>query len=180
LLTGTGELVYLLWNTTAGHDSTPSTAGYSVGNYYAFFPPKNMLDNDLTTSVALYGVCGVRTFGANCGENTGAYVVSNRGSFILDSFRVATGRYGSLRDPMIITIEGSNYTDYSLTLGSSWTLLYNDTTGLLSDPGRSAFGQTQILVNNTLSFKSYRFLFPLVRGNETCIEVAEIQVFARG
>lgn len=172
--------MYSLWNTTVGHDSTPSTAGYSVGNYYPSLGPKNLLDNDLTTSVVLYGVCGIYTSGANCGENTGAYVVSNRGSFILDSFRVATGSTSYLRDPMMITIEGSNYTDYSLTLGSSWTLLYNGPTGLFSNPGRSTFGGKQMLANNTLSFQSYRFLFPLVRGNETCIEVAEIQVFARG
>jgi hypothetical protein len=44
--------------------------------------------------------------------------------------------YNSLpaRDPMTITIEGSNQPSSVLLFGSNWTLIYSGTSGFDSDP----------------------------------------------
>jgi hypothetical protein len=45
-------------------------------------------------------------------------------------------------DPLTVTIEGSNQT-LSLTLGSSWTPIFNGSSELDTDPGRETCGITE-------------------------------------
>jgi hypothetical protein len=79
-----------------------------------------------------------------CGENTGIYLTLNSGPFTLVAFYFVTGGYSQLRDPLTITIEGNQA---ALTLGSNWKLIYNGSTGLKNDPGRSTMGIIQTLPN---------------------------------
>lgn len=171
-------MVYAVWDTRAGGNSTPATAGYTQGSLYPPGLPNSLFDGDLTTTLDMYGVCNISYYGAECGENTGVYAVSRRGAFVLTAFRIGTGYYGSSRDPMFMTIEGSNQTDSSLTLGSSWTLLYNGTSGLAVHPGLFSWGIKQTVSNNSLAFTSYRFLILSKRDSESCVEFSEIQVFS--
>ncbi|CAF1662992.1 unnamed protein product [Adineta ricciae] len=180
-LQGPNDNIYPVWNTTAGHDSTVSLPGPQMGGYFSSGSPKYLFDGDLTTDVDLYTPCNQSFYDPQCVEGTGVYAVSYRGAFVLDSFRVGTGHYySSDRDPITMTIEGSNATNLtSLTLGSSWTLLYNGSTGLTIPPGKYSLGVKQTLVNNSAAFRSYRFLVVSKRNAESATEISEIQVFAR-
>lgn len=78
---------------------------------------------------------------------------------------------------MKMTIEGSNQSGAALTLGSSWTLLYNGTTGLDIAGAINTAGIQQRLDNNQRSFDSYRFLVTQKRGADTCVEYSEIELY---
>ena len=88
-----------------------------------------------------------------CGTNTGFYITFKNGPFLLRAFRIRPGHYNEARDPSTITIEGSNLADTFLTLGSSWTLIYNGSTGLTTDPGRKMLGQTRTITKLDVVFK---------------------------
>jgi hypothetical protein len=76
-----------------------------------------------------------------------------------------------------LTIEGSNANNTILGLGSSWTLIYNGTTGLTVHPGYNKPGLVQLVRSDVLSYSSYRFLFTSKRGLSSCIEIAEIELY---
>ena len=169
--------VHPVWNVSAGGDSLPSSAGFSTGQYWEYDSPQNVFDGNLNTQMCSYGMCNMSVGSNNCGQNTGLYITAQRGAFVLGSFRFGSATWNPSRDPFIITIEGSNNNGSALTLGLSWTLIYNGTAGLSTDPGRSTLGTTQMINNNALAFASYRFLIVAKRGYETCAAISEIQLF---
>ena len=97
------------------------------------------------------------------------------GPLIIRAFRICTGNDSPPRDPMTITLEGSNQTGSALFLGSSWTLIYNGPTGLATDPGRQTFGVRQTF-SNTRAFASYRILMPTKRANDIALQYSEIEL----
>ena len=169
--------MYAVWNTSAGDDSLASSSGYSNSQYWYLDSPQNVFDGNLSSVFAIYGVCNVSFTGIECGLNTGVYVTRQKGPFILTAFRIVTGHVSRNRDPIMLTIEGSNQNGATLILGSSWTLLYNGTAGLDIHPGILKAGTRQTIVDNQMQFASYRFLVTEKRGNHTCVEYAEIQLF---
>lgn len=171
--------VFPIWNTTAGQNSIPATPGTGVGQYYFPYPPANLLDGDWSSSFCSYGVATAFTYSASAGVDTGVYFTLLESSFILRGFRIVKGGHSSQRDPMKLTIEGSNQTAAALALGSSWTLIYNGTTGFDINPGFFKPGAKQTLMNNTLPFSSYRFLMTQIRSTSTCIEYTEIELYRR-
>jgi hypothetical protein len=76
---------------------------------------------------------------------------------------------------MRITIEGSNQSSSALLFGSSWTLIYNGSSGLDSDPGRYTFGLTQFISNNVISYESYRLLITSKRSLSNAVQYSEVQ-----
>jgi hypothetical protein len=54
------------------------------------------------------------------------------------------------RDPMIVSIEGSNQPSSVLLFGSSWTLIYRGSSDIDSDPNRYSYGMTEIISNNII------------------------------
>jgi hypothetical protein len=70
-------------------------------------------------------------------------------------------------DPITVILEGSNASLSRLTLGSSWTLIYNGSNGLGNDPGGGEFGVTQWVSSNSIWYLSYRILVTSKRGGET-------------
>jgi hypothetical protein len=65
---------YAIWNTTAGGDSLPATAGYGPGQYYPNHQPKDV-----------FGENGISSFvsdGAQCGENTDVHVTLQDGMIL--------------------------------------------------------------------------------------------------
>ncbi|CAF1338460.1 unnamed protein product [Adineta steineri] len=102
---------------------------------------------------------------------TGSYWSTQPAENLFDG----TNDYDSMRDPLSLTIEGSNLYKSELTFGSSWTLIYEGSSGLISDPGRSSFGAIQILPNNSMRFASYRFLVTSKRGSENCASYSEVR-----
>ena len=176
IFTRTNESVYGVWNTTAGRDSLPSTVGNGVGEYWPRETPSNAIDNNITSIYTNHGVCNFTLYGTSCGENTGFYATLSTGPIILNAFYFITLPFSSNRDPLTITIEGSNQNSSLLTFGSSWTLIYNGSTGLTINPGRSAKGTTQILQNLPAAFASYRVLITSKRGIDTSTSYAEFVI----
>jgi hypothetical protein len=111
-----------------------------------------------------------------CGQNTGLYLTPNSGPLLLVAFYFVTNNYRRARDPLTITIEGSNMNESALTLGSSWTLIYNGSAGLTNDPGRSNMGTIQMIPNSSIRFASYRLLVTSKSGNDTCTSYSEFVI----
>lgn len=146
------------------------------GQYWYTQNVTNVFDGRSDTYYCSYGTCNSVSSNLSCGQNTGLYVTLKRGPFILNAFRIVRGTFVS-RDPLRMTIEGSNQDGMNLTLGSSWTFLYNGTTGLDVIAPLNSPGIQQSLGNNQLSFSSYRFLITEKRGFQTCAEYAELELY---
>jgi len=170
--------VYPIWNTTAGGNSSPSVAGTYLGTYWPTQPPAAAVDDNLTTEYTNHGNCNrsVSIESITCGTNTGLYFTLPSEPMIPVGFSFGTNTQYSQRDPLTITIEGSNLNGSALTLGSSWTLVYNGNSGLLSDPGRSAWGTFQTLASVSISFQSFRVLVTSKRGVQTCTSYSEFSL----
>lgn len=167
------ESIYGVWNTIAGENSSSAISGYSVGSYWFEEPPSTAFDQNLTSFYTSHGACNYTEYHPTCGENTGLYFTVNNGPIILNGFYFITSPSRSARDPLTITIEGSNQNSSFLTLGTSWTLIYNGSAGLTSNPGRTTKGEVCVLQNLPTSFSSYRLLVTSKRGNETSTSYAE-------
>ena len=109
------------------------------------------------------------------GIGTGFYIITSLGKpSILTQFRIATGNDHPDRDPLVVSIEGSN--GGNLTEGASWTLIYNGSTGLETNPGRGIFGTLQ-LVPNTKAFTCYRLLTLVKRSIENDVQYSEVEFY---
>ncbi|CAF4332038.1 unnamed protein product, partial [Adineta steineri] len=78
------------------------------------------------------------------------------------------------RDPMMITIEGSNETDPMI--GSNWTLIYNGPSGLEIDPGRNSCGIEQHILNDKW-FSTYRILVTKTRDESDGAQYSQFYFF---
>lgn len=136
-----------------------------------------VFDNIISTNYNSFGSCNISYSALYCGEKTGFYVTLKNGLSLLRGFRIRSGHYIAARDPLTITLEGSNQSGNFLTLGTSWTLIYNGSTGLAVDPGRSIFGITKMISNNSIWYSSYRLLVTAKVGSEVAVEYSEIQFF---
>lgn len=83
------------------------------------------------------------------------------------------------RDPLTVTIEGTNSANATTTLNSTWTAIYNGVTGLSTDPGRNSAGPA-VSFSNTLAFSSYRVLVSSVRntGTANSVQIGEIELLS--
>ena len=154
-----------IWNAVAGGNSSFATAlAFGTGTYPSDRSPDQLFD-DLNNTC--YASRGNSIIGSNsiAGLNTGFYVSMAACSPVLDGFIIQTCNEDSSRDPIKITIEGSNKNS-SLNLGSSWTLIYNGSTGLDTNPGRQTNGLYQT-ISNTNSYKNYRLLVTSKRGSQS-------------
>ena len=178
IITTTNENIYGIWNTSAGGDSTPSTSGTTdMGNFFPGETPENVFDNTTSTKYTNFGGCVFSissTYSIYCGEHTGFYFTAKQGSSLLLFVQFCTGNDIPERDPFTITIEGSNASPSSLTLGSSWTLIYNGTTDLQSILSRFTCGTTQPIINNSIWYTSYRILVTSKRGNQAGTQYSEV------
>lgn len=177
LLTSRNESIYGIWDTVAGSNSSPSSVGVYQGQYNINEAPSESFDQNTTTKYLAFGVCyDASLLGPNCGLKTGFYITPSRGLSVLRTIRFATGYDYPERDPMTITIEISNQTTTTnLKLGSSWTLIYNGSTGLNTDPGRKTYGIRQYISTNT-SCRSYRILVTSKRNNANSVQYSEVEL----
>ncbi|CAF1365536.1 unnamed protein product [Adineta ricciae] len=174
------EMVYAIWNTTAGDNSARSTPGGGIGEYWRTEPPEAAVDGNLRTEYTNHGVCNSSSYvSEECGLRTGFYLTFQSKPFILVNFQMATNKGPLERNPSTITIEGSNNKKVDLVLGKSWTLIYNGSSGLEFILETRKFGKTQTLLNNTLSFASYRFLITSKRGAANCVSYSEVKMMGR-
>ena len=177
---GANDTVIGLWATTAGGGGTLATPGWGAGNYVPIEPPTSAFDSNCSTKYTNYGMCSVNVFSSapTCGLQTGFTLTLQRGATVIKALRFCTGNDHSPRDPSTMTLEGSNQNGSTLLLGSSWTLIYNGTTGLDVDPGRGNLGMTQTFYSNAIAYSSYRILITMIRGSDVATQYSELQLFA--
>ena len=122
--------------------------GYGAGNFVPTERPQNAIDGIFTNKYLNFGFCDRwNTFNSSdCGLNTGFYVTVQQGASVIEGLRFFTGNDFPPRDPITMTMEGSNQTAALLMFGSSWTLIYNGSCGLDVDPGRNAPGGKTIIL----------------------------------
>lgn len=171
--TNNNETLYPIWNTIVGGNSTPSTAGIGIGSYWYADPRSGAIDNNAITEYSNHGSCNYTVFSVVCGQNTGLYITLKNRSIIMAAFYFVASFESVLRDPLMITIEGSNLNGSALTYGSSWTLIYNGSSGLNVDPGRGLPGILQLVTNITIRYPSYRLLITTKRGSHPCTSYSE-------
>jgi hypothetical protein len=164
-----------IWDTIAGGDSTLATPGTGIGNYVPTETPKNAFDNNCTTKFTSFGNC-TSTNSLSCAQNTGFYVILQQGATVMNGLQFCTGNDNPPRDPITMTLEGSNQTGSALLLGSSWSLIYNGSCGLGVDPGRNQPGQIQTF-SNFIEYASYRILITSYRSSDHCVQYGELKLF---
>ena len=161
-----------IYNTDVGGNSTPAVSGSTGdGTYPANQSPAKLFDNDTTTVYSIrvnYTVNGVQV-----GKKTGFYVSVAGCQVVLTAFQFYPYINNSNRDPITITIEGSNAVD--LTKGTNWELLYDGTSGLNETNRNDGTLQN---ISNARSFTSYRFLVnDIRRTNVNLVSYSEVKLF---
>ncbi|CAF1427733.1 unnamed protein product [Adineta ricciae] len=142
----TNEVVYAIWNTSA--------------------------DGNLSTEYTNHG-CADERFNITSGMYTGFYFTIKSVPFRLMKFRMGTNVQEAKRDPMTITIEGSNNDQSELLLGKSWTPIYSGSSGLTKSLQRSSYGTTQTVATNVASFRSYRLIVTSTREKHNSVSYSE-------
>ena len=174
-LTQPGDSIIGLYNTIAGQ---------SVGGYNGFFSSANeetqyAIDYNTATKYYNYGnnLCG--NFTVPPGICTGFIVTpSISNCTVARALLFATADDRPNRDPITVTLEGSDSRDNATLLQSScWTLIYNGSTGISSsiDPGRSVYVMQQNF-SNTIAFASYRLLITSQRSPCDAVQYSEAQI----
>lgn len=90
----------------------------------------------------------------------------------------ATGNDYPERDPLTVTLEGTNATSVTaLNDGASWTLIYSGPTGMELPiiPPRSTYVAQQNF-SNTIPFRSYRLLVTSQRNRSNSVQYAEAHI----
>ncbi|MGN6724337.1 MAG: alpha-L-fucosidase, partial [Tepidisphaeraceae bacterium] len=138
-------------NTQAGGASTLSAAGDYGGGNRDEEPPTAACDGDPATKYynQAPGQDGKRGLGS------GLLITHNAGPVVMDGITFTTANDRPARDPVQITIEGSNDPDAMTAGNHSFTLLYRGTSGLDADPGRSIAGKV-VSFQNDQPYRTYR------------------------
>ena len=171
------EVVYGLWNTTLLGNSTLAKPGAGNGRYISAEVPRYALDQNSSTKYTSFGNCPGGESNDVCGVNTGFYVTPQQGPTLLLGIQFTTANDFPVRDPLTITIEGSNATSSALLLGKSWSLIDSVSIGLEVDPGRKADGMFRCLPNNAIWYTSYRLLITSLRSFADCVQYSEVKLF---
>ncbi|CAF4134679.1 unnamed protein product, partial [Adineta steineri] len=169
-------VVYGVHNTKINQDSQASGSGLSSGHYPTDDSPANACDGATSTKYLNFGTCSEGGYDITCGLDTGFYLELKRGVALVTGLQICTGSDFPERDPLTVSLEGSNQSGASLTLGSSWTLIYNGPSGLQTNLGRLTCGIMQ-LMNNSIQYKSYRFLVSSKRGASNSVQYSELKLF---
>ena len=123
-----------------------------------------------------YGDCGEGSPSSTCGVKTGFHVQLQRYLSSLEHITIRTGLNSSESDPLTITIEATGQYYSRLYIGTSWTLIYNGTTGLDVDPGRNVTGPAIYMAKN-VTCRSFRFLVTSKRGTSDAVQYGDIQLY---
>ena len=167
-LTKPGDTIVALYNTTVGG----STGGKNGSWWQTYEHTPNAIDHNVSTKY-LNKALGRST---EAGINTGFHVTpSISNATVVLGLRFATSDFIPERDPISVTLEGSNSSD--LDMGSSWTLIYNGPTGIDAsvNPGCMVYVPQQNF-SNTVPYKSYRLLVTSKRANSTCVQYSEAHI----
>jgi hypothetical protein len=119
------------------------------------------IDGDLNTK---YLGKSIAENGDNSGVETGFAITPSAGGSTITEIQFATGGDVPERDPLSITLEGSNDPNATDAQGNGFTLIYEGSTGLENDPGRNKWGPV-ISFKNETAYKTYRVLITQTRDD---------------
>lgn len=151
-ITAPGNPIVGVGATAGSSSSTLGVAGNGSPNYPGNEGPTNSIDQNITTKYLNFG-----------GTNVG-FIVTPSSPLILNTFGFFTANDAAGRDPLRITLEGTNSPNATTTLNSTWSLIYNGPTGLVNQLGRQQSGDVIQFTANT-PFQSYRLLVTQTRGD---------------
>ena len=100
------------------------------------------------------------------GDNTGFVVTPQNGGAPVEKIQFSTSDDKPERDPMTITLEGSNDPNAMAGGGNGFTAIYSGSSGLRNDPGRRQWGRVMTFPNQT-AYKTYRVLVTQARDAAT-------------
>lgn len=160
----------------AGRNSYSTSIGYEKGQIPSHETVSNIFDRNIYTRYTSFGSSSANISSIRSGLNTGFYITMDASVCIVTGFRFTTATDQSKRDPMIITLEGSNADNVSLIFGKSWTLIYNGSSGLDIDPGRGKAGSLQQF-NNSQLYRSYRMLVVAKRDSDSGVHYSEFEFY---
>ncbi|CAF1296154.1 unnamed protein product [Rotaria sordida] len=173
-ITQPGDSIVGICNTIAGG----STGGFNV-SYPSSEKPPNAIDGSLSTKYLNFGDSSSGCSGSSSpGINTGFYVTPTISSAsVAVRLLFATAGDTPNRDPITVTLEGTNATGTTALNLGSWTLIYSGSTGISSstDPGRQTYVSEQSFTN-TIAFRSYRLLITSKRGTGNSVSYAEAHI----
>jgi hypothetical protein len=127
----------------------------------------NVIDGDLSTKY----LNRAQETPKSPGIDTGFAVTPKMGSTVITQIQFATANDVPDRDPMTITLEGSNDANALQSQAKDFTLIYEGTTGL--DADRNNVGQV-ITFPNTVAYKSYRILVTQTRTAGDSTQYSEV------
>ena len=135
--------------------------GTSSGQYPSNQVPSMCIDFNSTTKYLNYGTGSISGLSSNTtGVKTGFYTVLSAGAAVVNSLQMQTANDFPARDPITCTLEGSNATGAALSIGSSWTLLYNGSTGINATLAPGRYNWTKIQRNYFPFIQLYRLPIP--------------------
>ena len=174
-ITTCSETVYGICNTIADGNSIVATVKNIRCHYPDDQPPERALDCSVSSGnkYVNFGACTGATSSPECGLDSGFYFTNSRGASLLQQFRFCTADDSPERDPLTISIAGSNATGNALVYGSSWTSIYVGPSGLVNTTSRLTCGNT-IAVNSTAYYSSYRVLITEKRNTSNSVQYSEV------
>jgi hypothetical protein len=178
LITSSSDSITAIYDATAGGSSLNSNSGYGIGDYPPGQGANEAIDFSNTTYVNFGNIGQNISFATNtAGVGTGVNTVPAVGPTVVLAIQFQAGNDSSNRDPLTITLEGTNSTGTSLNTGSVWTLLYSGPTGLAPfSITRLAWGDPQN-ITNTQAYIGYRMIVTSQRGVDDCVEIAEMHLY---
>jgi hypothetical protein len=169
-ITYSNDTIVGVFNTSAG-----SSSDANVGNWVTNQSPSTAFDDDTNTKFLNFAAGDTSTTG---GLGAGLYVTPLIGYSVATGIQFATADDNPERDPITVTLEGSNNASIQLTLGASWTILYSGPTGINAsvDPGRLTYVTMQNF-SNTIAYTSYRLLVTSKRASSYGVQYSEANIY---
>jgi len=160
------DLVVPIKNTVAGDLNVLAVAGDFGGD-----------GNEQLADDAIDGDLGTKYLNGahSTGLHTGLVVVPNVGKSIVTGFRMGTADDMPDRDPLEVTLEGSDAADAAKAGGDGFTLLYEGPSGLDKTPRRKRLGRT-IIFENKHAYRAYRLLVTKIRGASGGTQYSEFEL----
>jgi len=115
--------------------------------------PANATDGNLGTKFYIASIDGANPPGVN----SGILIPYTGAAQVVTGLQFATANDQPQRDPLTITVEGSNAANAAQAGGNGFVLLWQGASGLATDPGRNTWG-ARIDFPNTVAYKAYRIL----------------------
>lgn len=165
---------FAVWNTVVGEANTLASEGSSgAGTYAVGQTPDNLFDGSLGTKFSSRGNSSSGT-NALAGLNTGFFVTVAQCQPVLIGFRFGNAYNNSEREPIGVTVEGTNCGVVATC--TNWSTLYTGSSGLDIQENFADYGEYQSF-SNAIVYTSYRFLVTSKRNISTYVSYSEVQLF---